>query len=214
MTTPPLLALAAAKDVLTGCLLEILRTIHSVATAHPHRVFGDHQGSFAVCLRDIPRPSTRPRRLPHREYPSPTRIAHRAPPGHLPDHPRGRGGLSTSRVAGVDGDVLTGRLHERLRTIHPRVSAPPTEHHRFDPRAVLTARLRDIFWITRAAAAARSPGASVADDDVLKGRLQDRLRTVPAPLTERHRDVLDLILASSFASIGKLGTRSRRRRAR
>jgi hypothetical protein len=54
MTTPPLLALAAAKDVLTVCLRRILRTIHSVATAHPHRVFGDHQGSSAVCLRDIP----------------------------------------------------------------------------------------------------------------------------------------------------------------
>jgi hypothetical protein len=100
MTTPPLLALAAAKDVLTGCLREILRTIHSVATAHPHRVFGDHQGSSAVCLRDIPRPSTRPRRY------------------------------------------LTANIRRR--------------------QELFTARLRDIFRVIRAAAAACPPRALLA----------------------------------------------------
>lgn len=36
-----------------------------------------------------PRPSARLRRFIHLPYPLPTGIAHRAPPGHPPDHPRG-----------------------------------------------------------------------------------------------------------------------------
>jgi hypothetical protein len=68
---------------------------------------------------------------------------------------------------------------------------------------LLTARLRDILRIIRAAATTHSPRASGADDDVLTGRIRDCLRSIPARVHRRHRDVLGLIRAAAFASEGE-----------
>jgi hypothetical protein len=110
-------ASAGAYDVLAGCLRDVFRSIVAAAPTHSRRASAavancspgaSGRGSSSPTPRPvrlarplavdvcppsasgtISGPSTWLRRFLHLACPLPTRIAHRAPPGHPPDHPRG-----------------------------------------------------------------------------------------------------------------------------
>ncbi len=254
-TAPPLRALAFVEDALTGCLQDIVYSLHAAATARSRRAFGDHRRLPAVRLRGIPGivdaaatlpsprisvadknwsprasakssgtssgtspgPSTRLRRFLHVAYSWPSRIAHCAPPGHPPDHLRG----CDDSVPALIGRHR-GQAH-RLPLGHPPFH-PPGCADRCSSRVRWASKMysRAASW-TSSGSSARLPrpihlARPVPTTTCSPGHLRDRLRIirarVSAPFTEHHCDVLALIPAASFASIGKLGTRSRRRRAR
>ena len=175
---------------------------------------------FAGCLRDVFRSIVAAAPTHSRRASAAARIAHRAPPGEPSEHPRRRHSRSP-RASGSRRCLRAVRLRTNLGTVDLAATLPSPRmsvaNKNCPPRASGTssgsfARLRRPIHLAlpvpMTTSLFRLPSGPPS------GSPPDHPRACIDPVHRHHRDVLGLIRATAFASIGKLGTRSRRRRAR
>ena len=237
-------ALVSIEDALTGCPQDILgpatrerRLVHlgrlvfieDALTGCPRDILGPatrerrlvHLGGpvsiedvLTGCPRDILGPATRVRRLVHRWSP---RLPPFDPRGILRSiHPvaptcaaRAYGGCRgrCSRAASWTSSAPSTRLQRLIHLARP-VPMPTCSPGTFGTAFGSSARLQRFIHLAR-----RMPMTTCSPGTF--GTAFGSSALVYRPYSSGHHgDVLGLIHAASFASIGKVGTRSRRRRAR
>ena len=202
------------EDALTGCPRDILgpatRERRLVHLGGPVSI----EDVLTGCPRDILGPATRVRRLVHRWSP---RLPPFDPRGILRSiHPvaptcaaRAYGGCRgrCSRAAFWTSSAPSPRLQRLIHLARP-VPMPTCSPGTFGTAFGSSARLQRFIHLAR-----RMPMTTCSPGTF--GTAFGSSALVYRPYSSGHHgDVLGLIHAASFASIGKVGTRSRRRRAR